>query len=125
MKLNLIAADSRISSKDYKQRVIKGEPHVLIDVRPELHYKIVSLPQSLNIPLSSLEARLSEVHESLEKEKEAKGRSDVNLYVMCRRGNDSQRAIQYLHEVGLTSAKDIVGGLESWVRDVDPGFPIY
>lgn len=125
MKLNLIAADSRISSKDYKHRVIKREPHVLIDVRPELHYKIVSLPQSLNIPLSSLEARLSEVHESLEKEKEAKGRLDVNLYVMCRRGNDSQRAVQYLHEIGLTSAKDIVGGLESWVRDVDPGFPIY
>ncbi|XVE50721.1 hypothetical protein DITRI_Ditri01bG0186100 [Diplodiscus trichospermus] len=48
-----------------------------------------------------------------------------NLYVICRRGNDSQRAVQYLHKQGFNLAKDIVGGLESWAHDVDPNFPMY
>ncbi|THG10530.1 hypothetical protein TEA_000099 [Camellia sinensis var. sinensis] len=44
--------------------------------------------------------------------------SAASLYVVCRRGNDSQRAIKYLRKMGFASAKDIDGGLESWARDV-------
>ena len=107
-----------------------GEAHVVVDVRPSHHFNIVSLPKSLNIPLSSLEARLSEISSALkEEEEEQKGgssnQSGTSLYVVCRRGNDSQRAVQYLHKMGFTSAKDIIGGLESWARDVDPSFPTY
>ncbi|KAK8691148.1 hypothetical protein V6N13_074667 [Hibiscus sabdariffa] len=123
-KLKLLAPDSRITSKEYKERVVSGEPHVLVDVRPEHHYKIVSLPKSLNIPLISLEARLPEISSAL-KEQEEGTRSGANLYVICRRGNDSQRAVECLHNMGFDLAKDIVGGLESWANDVDPNFPMY
>ncbi|KAG8492692.1 hypothetical protein CXB51_010341 [Gossypium anomalum] len=124
-KLKLLTPDSRITSKEYKERIISGEPHVLVDVRPELHYKIVSIPNSLNIPLVSLEARLPEISSALkEQEKEGTG-SGANLYVICRRGNDSQRAVDYLRNKGFDLAKDIVGGLESWANDVDPNFPMY
>nr|GEV45315.1 adenylyltransferase and sulfurtransferase MOCS3 [Tanacetum cinerariifolium] len=99
LKLKLLTPDSRISSKEYNEVVKKGEPHILIDVRPSHHYKIVSLPKSMNVPLASLE--------------------------VCRRGNDSQRAVDLLHKAGFTSAKDIVGGLESWAHDVDQRFPTY
>lgn len=130
LKLNLLQADYRISSKEYKEKIVNGEPHVLIDVRPQHHFKIVSLPRSMNIPLPSLETRLSEISSALEGEGEGdeKGttsRSGPQLYVVCRRGNDSQRAVQYLHKVGFTSAKDIIGGLEGWARDVNPKFPTY
>jgi adenylyltransferase/sulfurtransferase len=129
LKLNLLQADSRISSKDYHDRVANGEAHVLVDVRPAHHFKIVSLPKSLNIPLPSLEARLPEISSALKEEEERKGAagSDLSaqLYVICRRGNDSQRAVQSLHKMGFTSARDIVGGLESWAQDVDPNFPTY
>ncbi|GJU25340.1 adenylyltransferase and sulfurtransferase [Tanacetum coccineum] len=50
---------------------------------------------------------------------------DARLYVVCRRGNDSQSAVDLLHQAGFTSAKDIVGGLESWAHDVDQRFPTY
>ncbi|XP_059442336.1 adenylyltransferase and sulfurtransferase MOCS3 [Corylus avellana] len=128
LKLNLLQADSRISSKAYHDRVANGEAHVLVDVRPAHHFKIVSLPKSLNIPLPSLEARLPEISSALKEEEERKGAgSDLSaqLYVICRRGNDSQRAVQSLHKMGFTSARDIVGGLESWAQDVDPNFPTY
>ncbi|XP_048332433.1 adenylyltransferase and sulfurtransferase MOCS3 isoform X2 [Ziziphus jujuba] len=124
--LNLLQADSRISSKEFKEKIAKGEAHVLIDVRPQHHFKIVSLPGSLNIPLPSLEARLSEISATLEDNEKGKySGSGPQIFVVCRRGNDSQRAVQYLHKVGFTSAKDIIGGLEGWARDVDPDFPAY
>lgn len=121
-KLNLLSGDSRISSKDYGERLKNGEAHILVDVRPEHHFRIVSLPNSLNIPLSTLEKRVAEISSAL---KEAEGQRDASLYVICRRGNDSQRAVNYLQKIGFTSAKDIIGGLESWARDVDPSFPTY
>ncbi|XVE50725.1 hypothetical protein DITRI_Ditri01bG0186500 [Diplodiscus trichospermus] len=125
-KLKLLAPESRITSKEYKERIVKGEACILVDVRPEHHYRIVSIPKSLNIPLASLEARLSEISSALKEEQEQEGTGlGPNLYVICRRGNDSQRAVQYLHNKGFNLAKDIVGGLESWAHDVDPNFPMY
>ncbi|PON91906.1 Ubiquitin-activating enzyme E [Trema orientale] len=126
LKLNLLQADSRISTKEFKEKIVKGEAHLLVDVRPEHHFKIVSLPGSLNIPFRSLEARLPEISSALEEEgNKTNSGSGAQLYVLCRRGNDSQRAVQYLHKMGFTSAKDIIGGLEGWARDVDPNFPMY
>lgn len=128
LKLNLLPTESRISSKEYSEIIVKKESHVLLDVRPAHHFKIVSLPKSLNIPLSTLEARLPEISSALKKEEENRGvvsGSSAQLYVVCRRGNDSQRAVQYLQKMGFTSAKDIVGGLESWAHNVDPNFPTY
>lgn len=50
------------------------------------------------------------------------------VFVLCRRGNDSQKAVRILkdsmsnHDVQI---KDIVGGIHAWTRNIDPGFPIY
>lgn len=47
------------------------------------------------------------------------------LYVVCRRGNDSQRSVARLRQLGISHAVDVVGGMEGWAREVDPGFPTY
>ena len=47
------------------------------------------------------------------------------LYVVCRRGNDSQRAVAALRRAGISHGVDVVGGMEAWARDVDPSFPTY
>lgn len=128
LKLNLLPPESRISSKQYSEIISKKEPHVLVDVRPSHHFKIVSLPKSMNIPLSTLEARLPEISSAIKKEEDDVGvasGSKVQLYVVCRRGNDSQLAVQCLQNNGFASAKDIIGGLESWSHDVDPNFATY
>ncbi|XP_065862444.1 adenylyltransferase and sulfurtransferase MOCS3 [Euphorbia lathyris] len=128
MKLNLLPRDSRISSRELNEKVEKGEAHVLVDVRPAHHFKIVSLPNALNIPLSSLEGRLPEISSAMKQEAERRGidkESGVRLYVVCRRGNDSQRAVELLQNKGFDSAMDIIGGLEAWSHDVDPKFPSY
>lgn len=125
LKLNFLSADDRISTKEYNEKVRKGDAHILVDVRPSHHYKIVSLPNSMNIPLSTLEGRLPEISAALEKEVNKENGSNTSLFVICRRGNDSQVAVELLHKLGFTSAKDIIGGLESWTHNVDPKFPTY
>ena len=63
------------------------------------------------------------------------------MYVVCRRGNDSQLAVKLLREKGEkldregkkgTSKvaegviiRDIAGGLSKWTDSVDPLFPKY
>ncbi|KAL7600112.1 hypothetical protein Lser_V15G20952 [Lactuca serriola] len=121
LKLKLLKEDCRISSKEYEEVVKKGDAHVLIDVRPSQHYKIVCLPNSMNVPLASLEDKLPEIESALK----SIDNGNAGVYVVCRRGNDSQRAVELLHNKGFVSAKDIVGGLESWARDVDHRFPTY
>ncbi|ONK77650.1 uncharacterized protein A4U43_C02F9020 [Asparagus officinalis] len=123
-KLSLLPESARISSHEYKNIVDKGEPHILVDVRPAHHFKISAIPESINIPLSMLEQKMSTLDLVLREARQASSRP-ASLYVVCRRGNDSQRAVKFLSENGFASAKDIVGGLESWAKDVDPTFPTY
>ncbi|XP_042013889.1 adenylyltransferase and sulfurtransferase MOCS3-like [Salvia splendens] len=130
LKLHLLPEEARITSNEYNERNLKGEPHILVDVRPAHHYKITSLPKSLNIPLASMEGRLSEIATAFAREESnttATGEASrvPSLFVICRRGNDSQRAVELLHNKGFPFAKDIIGGLESWSHEVDPKFPIY
>lgn len=50
------------------------------------------------------------------------------VYVICRRGEDSQIAVLYLRKEfadSLISFKDIDGGYEKWSHAVDKDFPIY
>lgn len=52
------------------------------------------------------------------------------VYVLCKQGNDSQKAVQVLEkmsgsEVDTVSVKDICGGLVAWAVKIDPTFPQY
>ncbi|KAF2303839.1 hypothetical protein GH714_023746 [Hevea brasiliensis] len=112
LKLNLLPAESRISSREFNEKIVKGEAHVLVDVRPAHHFKIVSLPNALNIPLSSLEVRLPEISSAMQEERERRGigsESGMSLYVVCRRGNDSQRLFNYYTRKALIQPRISLG----------------
>lgn len=47
------------------------------------------------------------------------------FYVVCRRGNDSQRALAALRRAGISNGVDVVGGMEAWALEVDSSFPTY
>lgn len=53
------------------------------------------------------------------------GRNVKETYVVCRLGNDSQIAVDAIHELHAGIVKDLIGGLRAWARDVDPHFPVY
>lgn len=50
------------------------------------------------------------------------------VFVLCRRGNDSQKAVRILQNKlpdCKLEIKDIVGGLHAWTKKIDQRFPIY
>ncbi|KAF9926464.1 Molybdenum cofactor synthesis protein 3 [Linnemannia zychae] len=119
--LHLIPFNERITVQGYSEVVKKHVPHLLLDVREKVQFDICSLPSSLNIPLKTLPNELEKIKASLE------GQTDRPVYVVCRRGNDSQPAVRILQENNITTGevKDIVGGLEQWSNLINPDFPKY
>jgi len=86
------------------------------DMTAHLQHAIAALPGSLNVPYEELDARMAEVLAA------GRGRE---VYVVCRRGNDSQLAVRALEAAGLVGARDVQGGLEAWRTQVDPTWPQY
>lgn len=123
--LNLLPENARVTCRAYKRLLDSGKPHLLLDVRPAHHFQIVSIAHSLSIPLSELKEKLPLLRDSTREVADASRSKQCPLYVICRRGNDSQMAVQVLRENGFIYASDIIGGFESWVKEIDPNFPLY
>lgn len=121
--LMLLSKEARVSSNEYEELLNNGKPHILLDVRPAHHFQIASLPNSINIPLPNIEKELFTIDSALKEIGQCK--ETDSLYVICRRGNDSQIAVQILHQNGYSTAKDLIGGLISWANLVNCDFPIY
>lgn len=49
----------------------------------------------------------------------------VQVYVICRLGNDSQHAVRMLRDTTRGEIKDVIGGLYRWAMEVDKDFPTY
>ncbi|MCJ8736869.1 hypothetical protein PDJAM_G00017210 [Pangasius djambal] len=134
-RLNLLSAEQRVSVQEYKSIVDCSTPHLLLDVRPKVEVDICHLPVSINIPLASLEDRNAD-HINFLKEKISELKLQMSfelhvpVYVVCKLGNDSQKAVQLLEKMSGTelehiTVKDIIGGLMAWANKIDPSFPKY
>ncbi|MCI4382672.1 hypothetical protein PGIGA_G00017370 [Pangasianodon gigas] len=134
-RLNLLSAEQRVSVQEYKSIVDCGTPHLLLDVRPKVEVDICHLPVSIKIPLASLEDQNAD-HINFLKEKiselklQMSSELQVPVYVVCKLGNDSQKAVQLLEKMSGTeleriTVKDIIGGLMAWANKIDPSFPKY
>lgn len=50
------------------------------------------------------------------------------MYLLCRRGNDSQKAARYLKTIfteDTLKIRDIIGGVHAWSNKIDNKFPKY
>ncbi|VEN50255.1 unnamed protein product, partial [Callosobruchus maculatus] len=120
VNINLIEPEGQIDVKDFPKDLQKN---VVIDVRPELEYKMCSLPGTVNFPYSVITKDCNKVREYIEN-KVTNGVRDI--YFLCRRGNDSQRAMKYLKEnteVDGCQFHNIRGGLHAYSKYIDPSFP--
>lgn len=113
--LSLLDASERVTVEVYSKI---DKSHVLIDVRSANEFEICQLKNSINLPIKLLLS--DKVDESL-KDKLRKN----EVYVVCRRGNDSQLAVKHLKEKLQIASKDLIGGLHAWTRSIDSNFPIY
>ncbi|KAK6631669.1 hypothetical protein RUM43_013733 [Polyplax serrata] len=120
--LSLLPTEKRVSAQQYSY--VRESPHILIDVRYKQEFKICKLDNSLNIPIDQINS--VETFNAIQKEINNKQILDVPIFVICRRGNDSQKAVIELDKkFPNIIIKDIIGGLHAWSQEVDTNFPIY
>ncbi|XP_032950603.1 adenylyltransferase and sulfurtransferase MOCS3 [Rhinolophus ferrumequinum] len=136
LSLQLLSPEERISVTDYKRLLDSGSPHLLLDVRPQVEVDICRLPHALHIPLKHLEQRdagsLKLLGEAIQKGKQSTQDGVVlPIYVICKLGNDSQKAVKILQsvtavqELDSLTVQDVVGGLMAWAAKIDGTFPQY
>ncbi|KAI9560752.1 hypothetical protein GHT06_011704 [Daphnia sinensis] len=134
--LRILKGEDRVTASEFRNVVqqsleMERRPYLLIDVRPHLETSICSLPDSVNVPFENLEERVDELKELVNRHLARKdaGQSPLSVYVVCRRGNNSQLAVERMRTLLPADwpvvIKDIVGGLQAWAEQVDPLFPIY
>ncbi len=120
--LTLLTKADRMSVQDYsKSRMEKS--HLLIDVRSAPEMDICRLDEAVNIPIGDVSK--DKTIETIKTLLDEKKTSDI--VVVCRRGNDSQKAVMALKSRLPENViiKDLIGGLYAWSDKVDPGVPKY
>lgn len=95
---------SSVSPRDAAQRLESEETAVLLDVRtPEEWVTDGHAPGAVLIPLDELESRAAaELDES------------AAILVICRSGNRSQAAAQWLRQIGFSRVAEVEGGMRNW-----------
>lgn len=86
----------------------------IVDVRSAAQFAVVSLPNSVSLPLSQLR-KMDGTEIAL--------RFKEGVRVVCHHGLDSQEAVEILRGCGV-DAHDLAGGLTAWSK-FDPDFPVY
>jgi len=102
-----------ISPTELKQELRGPTPPKVIDVRESDELEISRLPEAIHIPLNQLPYRLDELS------------PDDDLVILCRSGNRSGRATQFLLAQGFARVRNLATGINGWAREVDPTLPIY
>ena len=85
------------------------EGAVLIDVREAWEYQEMRIPGAVLIPLSQVPDRLDDIPE------------DSDVYVHCRMGSRSAKAVDFLRAHGRPRSFNVAGGIDSWK---EAGLPI-
>ncbi len=88
----------------------------LIDVRSTEQFSLYSLPHFINIPIKDLKKESFDLNKYFSKDKE--------IYVTCRRGNNSTHAVKFLLEKGYTKVYNLEGGLFEY-KKIDKDCPEY
>lgn len=84
----------------------------LLDVREPYEYEISNIGGYL-IPLSELPSRLDELNKN------------QPIVVHCKVGGRSKMAAELLVRSGFHNVKNLEGGIDAWIEEIDPSLPRY
>lgn len=126
--------EDRITAAAYHAAREKGElpEHILIDTREREHFSFGSIEGAVNVPFGKLLMKAATIKRDGTSASEVLpaglGEADAPIFVVCRRGLDSQETVEKLKELGLDHGgerriMDIAGGMKAWKEQVDPSFP--
>ncbi|MWV44240.1 rhodanese-like domain-containing protein [Paenibacillus sp. HJL G12] len=92
----------QLRDEPFRKKLDESRHKRLIDVREAHEFKSGHIPGAINIPLSQIGSRASEI---------SKG-DDVFLY--CQSGMRSKQAAKILLKSGYPEVNNLMGGISSW-----------
>jgi adenylyltransferase/sulfurtransferase len=107
------AAIPAITVQELRDMRDRGEDFVLVDVREPHEFAISAFSDSVKIPLGTLPQNLNRLSTADE------------IVVHCKLGGRSARAVQFLREAGFKKVRNLVGGIDRWAQEIEPGMPRY
>lgn len=106
-------AGVQISPKEVSERIEKGEPVRLLDIRTKEEWDAVRLPDATRMSQDSMQQILSTwPKEGL-------------MVIYDHSGKNSLDAATYFQGQGFTNVKCLAGGIDQWSQDVDPSVRRY
>lgn len=91
-----------ISPAEIKERLSQGERLHIIDVREHEEVAAGMIHNAIHIPLGELPERHTEIERTDE------------IILVCRSGNRSGKAYEYLEMLGFRGLKNMTGGMLAW-----------
>lgn len=85
----------------------------VIDVREPEEYQIAHVAGVTLMPLSTLSQRFLELDR------------DQTIYLHCKAGGRSLKAVKFLQQQGFRNVKSVKGGITAWSNEIDPKVPKY
>lgn len=93
---------NNLASEQFEAGLKGNHNKVLIDVREPNEVKQGYIPGAINIPLTQLNHRLSEISK------------DRSVYLYCRSGMRSKQAARILQKNGFRDLSHLQGGIMAW-----------
>lgn len=94
-----------ITTAELRKKIATGLDGLLIDVRQPDEHAVAHIDGSRLIPLAELESQLG----SLPK--------DQKIYVHCKAGGRSAKAVQLMEAHGFLHAINVAGGMDQWLKE--------
>jgi rhodanese-related sulfurtransferase len=103
----------QLSARELSDKLAGPARPVVLDVREPWELAVCHLPETLNIPMGQLPARVQELPK------------DAEIVVMCHYGVRSQHVALFLQSQGFDRLYNLKGGIAAWASEVDPKIPTY
>ena len=112
-----LAPMNSVTVQELKQRIDAGDPLALIDVRHPPEAEVAVISGAVLIPLATIESG-----EAVERIRSLS--TGKSLYVHCKLGGRSAKAVQLLADQGI-EAINVQGGIDAWSQHIDDSVPRY
>lgn len=101
--------------KQVKERLDKGEPLTIIDIREAWEVSTVKLdlPAVRFIPMKEIPRRLGELPK------------EQDIVVHCHHGSRSAQVVAFMRSRGFERAWNMAGGIDQWAVQVEKGMMRY
>jgi rhodanese-related sulfurtransferase len=102
-----------MTALELNEYITKNSNIVLIDVRESWEYSVVSIKDSIHIPISEIQNRMHDFKE------------DQTIVFICHHGIRSRMVGNYFQQNDFKNIINLRGGIDSWAKTVDNKMAVY